>query len=128
MYPANSNGVSTAYVHLSSVGYYYRINGKPSLTESASIKMYMKGLKRKHINTPVVRALAMSKEILAAMRKLLRDSTPTLVLWRTIWRAHIEFAFMLRHDDVKRLTRSELIFEENRAGKFIRMKLIGRNV
>jgi len=121
----NSDSVSTAYIHLSAVGYFYRRNGKASLTETASIKMYMKGLKRKHIATPVTRALAMSKEILRAMRNLLKETPPTLVLWRTIWRAHIEFAFMLRHDDVKRLTRSELTFEENKTGKFIRMKLIG---
>lgn len=88
--------------------------------------MYMKGLKRKHINTPVTPALAMSKEILGAMRRLLRNSQPSLVAWRTVWRAHVEFAFMLRHDDVKRLTRSELSFEENKHGKFIRMKLIGK--
>lgn len=121
-----SDSVSTAYVHLSSVAYYYRLNGRPSLTESATIKMYMKGLKRKHINTPVNRALAMSKEILSAMRKLLRAGPPNLVLWRTVWRAHVEFALMLRHDDVKRLTRNELSFEENATGKFIRMKLIGK--
>jgi len=87
--------------------------------------MYMRGLKRKNLNTPVNRALAMSKEILSAMRKLLRNGNPTLVLWRTIWRAHIEFALMLRHDDVKRLTKSEISFEENATGKFIRLKLIG---
>jgi len=79
----NSDSVSTAYIHLSAVGYFYRRNGKAGPTETASIKMYMKGLKRKHINTPVTRALAMSKEILRAMRRLLKESPPTLVLWRT---------------------------------------------
>lgn len=121
-----SDGVSTAYTHLSAVGYYYRINGLPSLTESTSVHMYMKGLKRRHINTPVNRALAMSKEILSAMRNLLKSGAANLVLWRTVWRAHVEFALMLRFDDVKRLTRSELTFEENATGKFIRLKLIGK--
>jgi len=68
----------------------------------------------------------MTKEILAAMRKKLSEGTPNLVMWRTVWRAHVEFALMLRHDDIKRLTRSELSFEENRTGKFIRIKLIGK--
>jgi len=87
--------------------------------------MYMKGLKRKHLNTPVSQALPMSKEILKDMRLLLKKTNPTLVRWRTVWRAHIEFALFLRHDDVKRLTKKELSFEENNTGKFIRMKLIG---
>jgi len=122
-----SDSVSTAYCHLSSVGYYYRINGKTSITETTSIHMYMKGLKRKHVNTPVARAVPMTKEILRDMRKLLRSGKPNLVLWRTVWRAHIEFTLFLRHDDVKRLTKKELQFEENRTGKFIRIKLIGKS-
>jgi len=108
------------------VGYFYRINGKKSITESTSIHMYMKGLKRKHLNTPVIRANPMTKEILRDMRKLLTDGTPNLVTWRTVWRAHIEFALFLRHDDVKRLTKKQLTFEENAKGKFIRMKLLGK--
>jgi len=122
-----SDSVATAYTHLSAVGYYYRINGVKSITESTSIRMYMKGLKRQHLNDPVSRAQPMTKEILGAMRGLLRNGAPTLVIWRTIWRAHVEFALMLRHDDIKRLTRSELTFEENKNGKFIRMKLIGKH-
>jgi len=90
--------------------------------------MYMKGLKRKHVNTPVTRAVPMTKEILRDMRKLLRIGQPNLVMWRTIWRAHIEFALFLRHDDVKRLTKAQLTFEETKNGKFIRMKLIGKHV
>jgi len=86
----------------------------------------MKGLKRKHLNTPVIRANPMTKEILRDMRKLLTDGTPNLVTWRTVWRAHIEFALFLRHDDVKRLTKKQLTFEENAKGKFIRMKLLGK--
>lgn len=68
----------------------------------------------------------MTKEILKDMRKLVNSGTPNLVTWRTVWRAHIEFALFLRHDDVKRLTRKQLSFEENAKGKFIRMKLIGK--
>jgi len=89
--------------------------------------MYMKGLKRRKINGPVKRALAMSKEILRDMRKKLRQDNVNLVTWRTVWRAHVEFALMLRFDDVKRLTRANLSFEENAQGKFIRMKLIGKH-
>jgi len=85
----------------------------------------MKGLKRKHLNTPVCRAEPMTKEILQAMRNLIRKGCPNLVTWRTVWRAHIEFALMLRHDDVKRLSRAQLAFEENKQGKFIRIQLIG---
>jgi len=87
--------------------------------------MYMKGLKRQHLNDPVARAQPMTKEILGAMRALLKTGQPNLVKWRTIWRAHVEFTLMLRHDDIKRLTRAELTYEENKTGKFIRMKLIG---
>lgn len=98
-----------------------------SISEAKSVQMYMKGLKRRKINEPVKRALAMSKEILRDMRKKLRQEPVNLVTWRTVWRAHIEFALMLRFDDVKRLTRSNISFEENAQGKFIRLKLIGNH-
>jgi len=68
----------------------------------------------------------MTVEILSAMRKLLDHPDVTPVTWRTVWRAHVEFALMLRYDDVKRLTRKELRFETNKTGDFIRLKLIGK--
>jgi len=69
----------------------------------------------------------MSTEILKAMRDKLNNEKPNLVTWRTVWRAHMEFALILRFDDVKRLTRKQITFEENSTGKFIRIKLIGKS-
>ena len=96
-----SSSVSLAYTHLSAIAYYYRINGKVSITESTIVTMFMKGLKRRNLNHVVKRATPMSTEVLSDMRKLLDDG-PTLVVWRTVWRAHIAFGLMLRFDDLKR--------------------------
>jgi len=70
----------------------------------------------------------MTVEILSALRKLLDRSDVNLVTWRTVWRAHVEFVLMLRHDDVKRLTRKEISFESDRTGDFIRLKLVGNTI
>lgn len=96
-----SPSVSTAYTHLSSLAYHYRIHGKTSVTESTTVTMYMKGLKRRNINVPVKQAVPMTIEVLSDLRQLL-DVDPRLVTWRTVWRAHIEFVLLLRFDDVKR--------------------------
>lgn len=91
----------------------------------------------------------MTTQVLSDMRALLaEDRFPTLVTWRTVWRAHIEFGLLLRFDDVKRyrcpqdldqchllstlvirfffrLTMESISFEENATGRFIRVKLEG---
>jgi len=122
-----SDGVSTAYAHLSGIAYNYRLKGLPSVTDSTGVQMYIKGLKRSHAGKTVHRAEPMRPEILAKMREHLR-AHPTLVTWRTTWAAHMEFVLMLRFDDLKRLTTNELKFEENKTGRFIRLKLIGTNI
>lgn len=96
-----SPSVSTAYTHLSSLAYNYRIHGKSSITEATVVSMYMKGLKRHNIHVPVKQAVPMTVEVLSDLRKLL-ENDPRLVTWRTVWRAHIEFVLLLRFDDVKR--------------------------
>lgn len=99
----HSSSAATAYSHLSAVAYHYRINGKASITEHVNVSMYLKGLKRRGLKKPVKRATPMTTEILADLRKLVApERAPNLVTWRTVWRIHVEFALMLRFDDVKR--------------------------
>lgn len=122
-----SDGVSTAHSHLAAIAFHYRIKGLPSVTEATGVQMYIKGLKRANANKTVHRAEPMRPEILAKMRERVRNN-PSLVMWRTTWAAHMEFVLMLRFDDLKRLTVKELTFEENKTGRFIRVKLIGKNM
>ena len=98
----HSSSVATAYTHLSSVGYHYRVSGKPSITENVIVNLYMRGLKRRNLQTPVKRAKPMTPKILSDLRKYLENNLDSLVAWRTVWRAHIEFGLLLRFDDVKR--------------------------
>ncbi len=89
----------------------------------------------------------MTVEVLCDLRKLLLpDASPDLVTWRTVWRSHVSFGLLLRFDDVKRskqypvnvvciplqhlfvfyrLTVSDLTFETNATGPFVRLKLRG---
>jgi len=83
------------------VAYYYRLNGLTSISEDLSVKMFMKGLKRRTLHVPVKQAKPMTPEVLRMLRTLLKN--PTLVIWRTIWCLHAEFELMLRFDDLKRL-------------------------
>ena len=140
----HSPSVATAYTHISAVAYNYRITGLPSITEHISVTLYMKGLKRRNLNNPIKRAKPMTSEILEDMRRLL-DTNPSLVTWRTVWRAHIEFGLLLRFDDIKRyeqlvyqyfhilnnmknnyrLMVSDVSFEQNASGLFARLQLRG---
>ncbi len=102
---SHSSSVSTAYTHMSAVAYHYRIAGRHSITENVTVQLYMKGLKRRNLSQPVKRANPMTVEILDALRKLVgADRHPSLVTWRTVWRAHAEFGLLLRFDDIKRYT------------------------
>ena len=98
-----SSSVSTAYSHMSAIAYYYRIHGRPSITEDPTVAMFMKGLKRRNLSTQVKRATPMNVAILHDMRQLVRpENHPNLVIWRTVWRASVQFGLMLRFDDTKR--------------------------
>ena len=90
-----SDGVSIAYTHVSAIAFHYRAKGKVSPTDDQRISMYMKGLKRRNQGRKVNRAKPMTLEVLAAMRKVLKEK-PNLVRWRTVWRSHMEFFLMLR--------------------------------
>ena len=92
----HSPGTSTVESHLSSIAYHYRLQGVRSLTEDAQVKMYVRGIKRLNQSIPVKRAKPMTADVLSAMRNLL-ESKPSLVLWRTVWRAQLEFSLMLRY-------------------------------
>lgn len=106
MAKTHSPSVATAYSHLSSVAYHYRINGKSSITEHINVTMYLKGLKRRGLKQPVKRATPMTTDILADLRLLVApEKHPNLVTWRTVWRIHVEFGLMLRFDDIKRYTK-----------------------
>jgi len=79
----------------------FSLHGKASISEHTSVTMFMKGIKRRNLNVEVKRAKPMTPDVLAKLRSLLKN--PTLVIWRTVWRLHVEFELMLRFDDVKRL-------------------------
>ena len=66
----------------------------------------------------------MTTEILIDLRKLLKKN-PNLVTWRTVWRAHIQFALMLRWDDISRLTTSDLVADIQNGNRIYRMNLHG---
>lgn len=102
------------------------------------------GLKRRDLTRTVRRAKPLTSEVLTNLRTLLEPGkNPNLVTWRTVWRAHMEFGLILRFDDVKRLKVmmllctifkplkngtfkvSDLSFESNAAGPFIRVRLQG---
>jgi len=122
---AHSESVSTGYTHLSAIAFFYRVEGLNSPTEDKQVQMYMRGLKRNNLGKPIKQALPMTVAILKALRDLLTPAA-SLVTWRTVWRAHVEFLLILRFDDVKRLTRKNLTFESNTNGPFIRLKLEGK--
>ncbi len=45
----------------------------------------------------------MTVEVLADLRKLVEpEASPNLMIWRTVWRAHVAFGLLLRFDDIKR--------------------------
>ena len=91
-----SDGVSTAYTHISAIAFKYRSAGKISPTDDNRVSMFVKGVKRRNQGRKIRRAKPMTLEVLAAMRKVLQDK-PNLVKWRTVWRAHLEFFLMLRY-------------------------------
>ncbi len=95
-----SSSVSTGYTHLSAIAHKYKTNGVTGVTDDSRIAMYMKGLKRRNQGSVVVRATPMTPEILTAMRRMLYRK-PSLILWRTIWRAYMEFCLMLRYMTIK---------------------------
>jgi hypothetical protein len=71
--------------------------------------MYLKGLKRAELNAQQCpkQARPMTKEVLAQLIAHLNDTTPSLRMWRTVWRLNIAFYGLLRWDDVKRLQVSD---------------------
>lgn len=95
-----SPSVSTAYTHLLSLAYNYRIWGKTSITEATVVTMHMKGLKCCNINVPVNQAIPMTIEVLCDLQKLL-DNDPRLVTWQTVWRAHVKFILLWRCEKVR---------------------------
>ncbi len=90
-----SGSVSTGYTHLSAIAYHYKAQGVTGVTDDPRVGMFMKGLKRRNQGAPVTRAEPMTVEVLTAMREMLYRK-PNLVLWRTVWRAYMEFCLMLR--------------------------------
>lgn len=84
------------------VAYNYRTRGLPSISEHISVSLFMKGIKREGMSKPIRQATPFTPEILAATRTVLTRKA-TLVQWRTVWRMHMEFALMLRFDDLRRL-------------------------
>jgi len=66
------------------------------------VTLFMKGIKRQNLEVPVKQATPLTPDMLAKMREVLLHK-PTLVQWRTVWVAHMEFGLVLRYDDLKRL-------------------------
>ncbi len=91
-----SGSVSTGYTHLSAIVHHYKIHGVKGVTDDPRVGMFMKGLKRRNQGNVVNRATPMTTDVLIAMRQMLYRKQ-TLILWRTVWRAYMEFCIMLRY-------------------------------
>ena len=100
-----THSVSAVYLRLSSVSYFYRLKGLVSPSSSPSVLMYLKGLKRRHIevSAPVRRAKPLTKDLLHRLTSYLLARQGTLREWRTVWRINLAFSCLLRWDDVMRL-------------------------
>lgn len=100
-----TNSLSVVYLRLSTVSYFYRLKSLASPSSDPSVQMYMKGLKRRHVElgTQTRRAKPLTKEILHQLNDYLSSRVSTLREWRTIWRINLAFYGLLRWDDVMRL-------------------------
>ena len=96
----------------------HRIHLKPSPTSHESISLLFRGFRLAHskLREPV---MPMSPEILRQMiGKIYQPQhgcdglRASPVLWRTVWRAVIEFYSLWRYSDVIKLKRSDLSFEQ----------------
>jgi len=94
--------LNRVYAYLSSIAFFHRRKGLDSPCDHVTIKLFMKGLKRRDASKTVKRA----KPLKASMiRRAIEHLGPRsgLMVWRTVWRMCICFALFLRFDDVKRL-------------------------
>lgn len=90
---------------MSTVSYYYRLKGLVSPSTGPAVAMYLRGLKRCHLEDGpgTRRAKPLTKANLKLLNKFLRSGSRSLRYWRTIWRINLCFYCLLRWDDVCRL-------------------------
>ena len=50
-----SSSIATAHTHVAALAYHYRVEGLISVTDHPLIRMYLKGVKRANVDTPVHR-------------------------------------------------------------------------
>lgn len=100
-----THSVPVVYQRLSSVSYFYRLKGLVSPSFSASVQMYMKGLRRCQLerSAQVRRAKPLTKSVLHQLNQYLQAGPRTLRDWRTVWRINLAFYGLLCWDDVMRL-------------------------
>jgi hypothetical protein len=111
--PANSKlSVSRLYQYSSAIAFFYRLNGQPSPTNDPLVSMYLKGRlrKEKEKGKTCKRAKPMTQAILRKLNRYVYDQTPSLRVWRTVWRVNVAFYGLLRWDDLRRL-KVHLIWE-----------------
>lgn len=119
-----STGVSRVYCHLSAISHWYKLKGKPILSDHPKVKMYMKGLKRVNARDRTVkRAKPINIQILNEAVEFLETKPDCLKTWRTVWRMHVSFFCFLRWDDLRRLTREDLVEDHNESGPFFKLNL-----
>lgn len=94
--------LSNVYQHLSSVAYFYRLQGLESPSEAKLVTMYMKALKRRHVLRPegTKRAEPLLRPEIDSLGEFVLNQTQPLRIWRTVWRIHLMFYCMLRWSDV----------------------------
>jgi hypothetical protein len=114
---AQSKSLSKVNMLSAAVANEYRIRMKPSPTSHESISLLFRGFRLSHSQErdPM---LPLSDEILHKMIDQIylpvhgRDGLlASLVLWRTVWRALMEFYTLGRYSDVIKLRRADVVFE-----------------
>jgi hypothetical protein len=123
-----NGSLSSAYQHLSSVAYFYRLKCLPSPSDDPFVTMFMKGsylknyldgycellvlgLKRQSLErgTETCVAKPMTRDILSKINDFILSGSRSLRQWRTAWRINLAFFCLLRWDDVSRLKVLKLI-------------------
>lgn len=96
---------ATVYQHLAAIAYFYRLKKLPSPTLDPLVTMFMKGVKRKELQSGkrVKQARPLTLDILRQLHKFVTAKSRSLRIWRTVWRVSCAFYGLLRWDDIHRL-------------------------
>lgn len=102
---------------MSAVSYFYQLRGLVSPSTGPVVRMYLRGLKRRQLETgsSIRRAKPLTKENMMCVVDYLMTGDRSLRDWRTVWRMNLAF---YGWDDVSRLLVSSIV-------EFIRKKCVG---